>query len=675
MDNFDNTNLHEEPTGAPSSSTPPYTPPQSPYMPPRTIQQPQAFHWYDWLISLLCLPLSYGIISGFFEGNWVFTCSYCVLFIAASAYLITKHRRVPADAVLLGAFALATSLSFALHGDVSASGVAFFLLIPLSGIYCVLLTNENRYPLGSAMFIFDVLRCEVGQPIAEFFHPWRAALHTRPSRTREPKVPKEKKSGDHTKNIIFAVLGAVVGLLILSIVIVPLLVKSDAAFAAVLGTAFQKFFGFLWEGIKRLFENLYLPYIIGTLIVSPFIVAVLFRFRHNAQPVAQKQMESGKRGRMPGAFFITFLSVILVVYLVFLVSQGAYFFSGFAGTLPHSSSYTLAQYARRGFFEMVEIAGINLVLIAVTAVFCKRSDEKIPAAVKALSAVSISKIVLYIHGMGLTEKRLWVLAADLVLLLSFAAVLIRLFVKKFPYFKVMLYATCLAVAVISLMGTNRLIATFNTNAYLNGTIKDPDLEQMESLDFDGYLAMKKIASSDKPLAKVAAQEAANYEAMMFRGERGYMTANWDEHRFFSAREKYLMENENAALDKYHAYFMLNDTNGNVQSVAVTFCNQTVAVEHANHSPLQDGKLYVFSFDVKEVRAHLKSVDDIRYQYTVTMTDGSTKEYDDISNCVLFSLEQPEGLWAKYIAREKAKFVESGYNYFATKQEANAWLSK
>ena len=44
------------------------------------------------------------------------------------------------------------------------------------------------------------------------------------------------------------------------------------------------------------------------------------------------------------------LGMISLVYVLYLVSQLAYFSGGFSGILP--KGYTMAEYARRGFFEM-----------------------------------------------------------------------------------------------------------------------------------------------------------------------------------------------------------------------------------------------------------------------------------------------------------------------------------
>ena len=65
-------------------------------------------------------------------------------------------------------------------------------------------------------------------------------------------------------------------------------------------------------------------------------------------------------------YVISFLSVLALVYLVYLFSQLAYFINGFFGILPEK--FIPSSYARRGFFEMSVIAGINFVIIYLSLI-------------------------------------------------------------------------------------------------------------------------------------------------------------------------------------------------------------------------------------------------------------------------------------------------------------------
>lgn len=118
-------------------------------------------------------------------------------------------------------------------------------------------------------------------------------------------------------------------------------------------------------------------------------------------------------GRFHPVTLNTFLGVVAFCYLLYLVSQLAYFFSAFEGILPEG--YTQAEYARRGFFEMSALCSINLLMVLVSIGQVRRNPE-VPRLTRflclfilvfslVLAACSASKMGLYIGVYGLTRLR------------------------------------------------------------------------------------------------------------------------------------------------------------------------------------------------------------------------------------------------------------------------------
>ena len=69
---------------------------------------------------------------------------------------------------------------------------------------------------------------------------------------------------------------------------------------------------------------------------------------------------------------ITALAVIGVVYLLFCMVQISYLFTG-GFTLP--AEYSYAGFARQGFFQLLFVSALNLLLVLVTSsVFSFRAD-------------------------------------------------------------------------------------------------------------------------------------------------------------------------------------------------------------------------------------------------------------------------------------------------------------
>ncbi|MBR0481355.1 MAG: DUF4173 domain-containing protein [Firmicutes bacterium] len=110
----------------------------------------------------------------------------------------------------------------------------------------------------------------------------------------------------------------------------------------------------------------------------------------------------------------TFVIILFsAVYAVFFVIQGNYLFSAFRGRLPEG--FIVSEYARRGFFELCKVMALNFLLLWMatrSADERTRESKAFKAACVSLliesmlfSAVSVSKLGLYISSFGLTPLR------------------------------------------------------------------------------------------------------------------------------------------------------------------------------------------------------------------------------------------------------------------------------
>ncbi len=114
------------------------------------------------------------------------------------------------------------------------------------------------------------------------------------------------------------------------------------------------------------------------------------------------------------------------LYLLFFVLQGQYLFGGITGRLPEG--FTVANYARQGFFELCRVMLLNLGLVAALAALADRplrGHKGLQIAGTVLLGQSLllwltaaAKLALYIGTFGFTAKRL--LAAWALLVLAVA---------------------------------------------------------------------------------------------------------------------------------------------------------------------------------------------------------------------------------------------------------------
>ena len=164
----------------------------------------------------------------------------------------------------------------------------------------------------------------------------------------------------------------------------------------------------------------------------------------NAEHEEEEQISVAIEERNTRGFYLDFVVVstaatmLCFVYLTFCFSQLAYFLSAFKGILP--VDFTFAEYARRGFFETLPLAGFNLVVILLLSCVARRECGKKSGYIKAMISFitaftgfmiisAISKMVMYMGEYGLSLWRVyvaWFLVLSLVIiLLVFANVLIK----------------------------------------------------------------------------------------------------------------------------------------------------------------------------------------------------------------------------------------------------------
>ena len=464
---------------------------------------------------LVCFLLTYVLFHAVldYSGMYAMTAlAYLGLFVLATALICLRQKRFPRRAVPFGLLCLALSLSFVLHDDFDLQWALFLLLIPLSGFYCIALTDANVHPFGSFYVLLDLLHCELFLPIRHLFAPFTDAFEALQRRHAEKQAPNKRRIW---LPVAIGLLAAIPILLL----VVPLLIDADAAFASVAGGLYQtvrdalRSFGDWLEQMMP-FDGFVL---ILTLLFAPYIYATIYVFARGTAKTENRDTSARYSGlqRVSPAFVLTVLGVVCGVYVIYLLTQAGYLFSAFSGHLPFGASMSVTEYARRGFFELCKLAGINFVLVALSVGVTRRKNGRITPAIKGLDiflclftmllcAISMAKILLYIRAFGLTEKRLYVFAADIVLLVVFLAILLRLRFARFPYMAIMLGALFTVTAALGLLGAGNTLAWYNTNGMLNGNLQK--MTPQEIWQESGYAAvpyLQKIADGENLYAKKA----------------------------------------------------------------------------------------------------------------------------------------------------------------------------
>ena len=144
-------------------------------------------------------------------------------------------------------------------------------------------------------------------------------------------------------------------------------------------------------------------------------------------------------------------SILSALYMVFSVIQIMYLF---IGNMQLPAGYTYAEYAREGFFQLLAVSILNLILVLVGLCYF-RPSKVLKGVLVVMSlctfimiASSAMRMMIYIQYYYLTFLRILVLWTLLVLAVIFVGVIIYIIKDRFPLFKYSIIVfTCFYIAL------------------------------------------------------------------------------------------------------------------------------------------------------------------------------------------------------------------------------------
>ncbi len=267
---------------------------------------------------------------------------------------------------------------------------------------------------------------------------------------RKTHAGEEKKPGNRT--LAYILLGAFAALPLL-LVTASLLSSADAVFQSM---------------IKNLLRYIRLPDL-----SSPFSIlfTALYAFFLSyclTAAVCKKEVKEdcpAKNTREPIPA-VTAAVMLLLPYLLFCGIQIIYLFVG-KGQLP--DGFTYAEYARRGFFQLLFVCILNLFLVVTcTTFFQKRRSLQITlmlicTCTYIMLLSSAWRMLLYIQSYGLTFLRILVLWSLAVIAVLMAGVLLHIFRQDFPLFRFGVAVVTLCYILLAFAHPDYLIARYNVS--------------------------------------------------------------------------------------------------------------------------------------------------------------------------------------------------------------------
>lgn len=437
--------------------------------------------WCLGVSGVLGIVLANFLLFGGFQLGFALVAAAMILFNAI--YLLCRgHRLTPYSSALL-ALSLVICGSFARADDGFVKFIMLQFLAVSAGLGLCLLAGKNRWNVGKLSSLLDAFRVLFGFPLGQIGESARGLRTAR----------KRLRGAGKKQGAVLAGLAAAVPLLAL---VIPLLMRSDAAF----------------EGLMSLLPDFDFAELFVSLAVGLPAAWVLYTGTIALHHIPKVVDAEKARKNLPVATVNAVLGALCGVYFLYLFSQLAYVFGGLFGILPEE--YTFAQYARRGFFEMAWLCGINLTVIALAVAFTQKQG-KIVRSTRWLClfiglvtlffvVAACAKMLLYIDVYGLTRLRL--LTQVILVFLGIATILVCvwLFAPKFPYMKPVLLAALILGAGIAWADLDTVVATYNVNGYLAGRLETVDTSYLGSLG-TGVVPQLVRLKEEAPDAVVASQ--------------------------------------------------------------------------------------------------------------------------------------------------------------------------
>lgn len=177
----------------------------------------------------------------------------------------------------------------------------------------------------------------------------------------------------------------------------------------------------------------------------------------------------------------------------------------------------MAQYARRGFFEMAWLSAINLCLMTLGVALSDQKDGRAPLSVRLLclfigivtlflTVAASAKMFLYIESYGLTRLRVLTEVIMVFIGLTVIFVAVWLFRPKFAYMKAVLLSGLIIGACVAWTDVDTVVAAYNVHAYQSGQLETVDMSHLCSLGDGAVPYIQELAEDHTPYAQKAINE-------------------------------------------------------------------------------------------------------------------------------------------------------------------------
>ncbi|MBC8390006.1 MAG: DUF4173 domain-containing protein [Actinobacteria bacterium] len=393
------------------------------------------------------------------------------------------------------------SITFSIYSNQILKILNFMIIPYLLIMLSVLISRLNRADWADLRFLADFFK-RIFLPLRYIHIPFITFFRM-----------TDGKDGKQGRIFTRIAIGLIISIPILA-VIIWLLSSADFVFKDI----------FVDIPVSKIIKHFFVVLAIATYSIC-FLWSILKAFDEEKGPAYSKIKW---KKFLDSIVVITVLSLLNIVYAVFSVIQFAYLFGGQSFILP--SSYTYAEYARRGFFELVAVTVINFIIILIAVSFIRKENRKIHMASKVLLSFLVFftfvllvsafyRMLVYEQAYGFTYLRIFVQAFMVLLFFLFIVNIIYIWYTKLPIIKSYFVMSLMIYIVLNFINVDLIIARNNIDRYLEtGQI---DMDYLKGLSYDAIPEMERLIYSGSKNSNTTGiiEQDIKSEVIVFLGEK------------------------------------------------------------------------------------------------------------------------------------------------------------
>ena len=345
---------------------------------------------------------TYVLLPSYNDGSQsVITAIFTLLFCASAELFYHKQKATKESFIWLGSIVVLLVSMLLGRNQVWGNGLALFFIHCYAVYWLMSRSGRLMEKVSGPLAPLDIINGYFVFPFKHFFLRIKVLWMT---------VTSGMKKRENRESGISAWIAVAVGL-VLFFLAGSLLASADETFNRIVGDLL-KYFNF------EMFSEILIRFIVSIPVGAYLFGLVIGTGREDTSILRKKKdlilQKTDELRKVPVKVWTIILTGFCTMYLVFFIIQGSYIFGAFTRTLPEG--FTVAQYARQGFFELCKIMALNFLLLWIVIKSSKDDIRNYRFGMVMCSMILIesilfsvtafSKIILYISCFGFTPLRI-----------------------------------------------------------------------------------------------------------------------------------------------------------------------------------------------------------------------------------------------------------------------------